>query len=263
MSVRNRPAALTVAGSDSGGGAGIQADLKTFAAHGVYGTSAITALTAQNTTGVQAVYPVSPDFVVAQIRSVLEDIGADAIKTGMLANEVIIEAVARELEGQTLVVDPVMVSKSGHRLLEEAAIDALRFRLMPIATIVTPNLAEAEALVDFAVRNKEGMLAAAQAIKAFGPKWVLVKGGHLEGAPDDLLWDGERAIWLEGERLDSAFTHGTGCALSAAIAANLALGAEMIEACKRAKSFLTAAIKAGFKVGSGVNPPNWFYGMGH
>ncbi|GBC93759.1 Pyridoxine kinase [bacterium HR15] len=254
--------AMTIAGSDSGGGAGIQADLKTFAALGVYGTSAITALTAQNTLGVQGVFPVDPDFVGQQIDSIMADIGADAAKTGMLFSEAIIRMVAarvRRWNIRNLVVDPVMVAKSGDRLLREDAIDALRCELLPLALVVTPNLGEASVLAGFPVQDKPAMQEAARAIHALGARWVVVKGGHLPDCADDLLYDGEQFLWLPGERIDTPHTHGTGCAFSAAIAAFLAKGSEVPEAVRRAKEYLTAGLRAAVPIGAGHSPPHHFH----
>src|SRR5918993_1072501 len=220
--------ALTIAGSDSGGGAGIQADLKTFAAHGVYGTSAITALTAQNTLGVSAVHAVPAEFVTAQIEAVAEDLGCDAVKTGMLATAAIVEAVVaaiEELELPNLVVDPVMVAKGGDRLLDEDAVHAVRTALLRHARVVTPNIPEAEELAEMSIRNVADMSEAARRIRKFGPAAVLVKGGHLTGDTiTDLLMDDAGVIEMSGPRVSGRHTHGTGCTLAAAIAARLARG---------------------------------------
>jgi hydroxymethylpyrimidine/phosphomethylpyrimidine kinase len=261
-----RPRALTVAGSDSGGGAGIQADLKTFSALGVFGMTAITAVTVQNTRGVSGYEELSPQVVGDQIRSVVTDIGVDAAKTGMLASAPIVDAVARavaEARVPNLVVDPVFVSKHGHALLAEDAVDALRARILPLATLVTPNLPEASGLAGFAVETREDMRRAAEAILGFGTGAVLVKGGHLEGAgADDLFLDGERSEWLEGERLDTPHTHGTGCVLSAAIAGHLALGYGLLEAVREGKAFVTEAIRHALAIGHGIGPidPMWAVG---
>ncbi len=254
--------ALTIAGSDSGGGAGIQADLKTFAALGVYGTSAITALTAQNTVGVQAVFPVSPEFVGQQIDSIMSDIGTDAAKTGMLFSAEIIQVVAERVRryGMTqLVVDPVMVAKSGDRLLREDAIDALKSLLLPLALVVTPNLGEASVLAGFPVHTKDDMVRAAQAIHALGPKWVVVKGGHLRDCADDLLYDGTTLRWLRAEHIETPHTHGTGCTFSSAIAAYLAKGADVPTAVQRAKDYLTAALRHAKPIGAGHSPVHHFH----
>lgn len=253
---------MTIAGSDSGGGAGIQADLKTFAALGVYGTSAITALTAQNTLGVQGVFPVEPEFVGQQIDSIMTDIGTHAAKTGMLFSEAIIRVVAERVRRwniRNLVVDPVMVAKSGDRLLREDAIDALRHELLPLTLIVTPNLGEASVLAGFPVQEKAAMEKAARAIHALGARWVVVKGGHLPDCADDLLYDGEQLLWLPSERIPTPHTHGTGCAFSAAITAYLAKGSEVPEAVHQAKAYLTAALRAAVPIGAGHSPPHYFH----
>ncbi len=220
-----RPRALTIAGSDSGGGAGIQADLKTFAALGVFGMTAITAVTVQNTTGVSGYEALAPGLVADQIRAVATDIGVDAAKTGMLASAPIAEAVAdaiAETGIPNLVVDPVFVSKHGHRLLAEDAVESLRRRLLPLAALVTPNLPEAAGLAGFAVTTRDDMVRAAEAILAMGAAAVLVKGGHLDDGDraDDLLRLGGDALWIEGARIATPHTHGTGCVLSSAIAAH-------------------------------------------
>jgi hydroxymethylpyrimidine/phosphomethylpyrimidine kinase len=254
-----RPRALTIAGSDSGGGAGIQADLKTFSALGVYGMSAITAVTVQNTLGVTGYEALSPSTVAEQIRAVVTDIGVDAAKTGMLASREIVEAVAdavAETAVPNLVVDPVFVSKHGHALLEEDAVDALRTRILPLATLVTPNLPEAGGLVGFAVETVNDMERAAEAILRLGPRAVLVKGGHLEGSAraDDLFADATRTEWISGERIDTPHTHGTGCTISAAIAAYLAGGRELLEAVRDGKAFVTEAIRHALALGKGIGP---------
>jgi hydroxymethylpyrimidine/phosphomethylpyrimidine kinase len=249
---------LTIAGSDSGGGAGIQADLKTFMAHGAHGMSAITAVTVQNSIGVQGFYELEPRAVFEQIESVVTDIGVDAAKTGMLASAGIIEAVAGACErfGITpLVVDPVAVSKHGDPLLAPDAVEALRTRLLPLATVVTPNAGEAELLGGVPVRERADLEAAARAVHALGPAWVLVKGGHLPGPEAvDLLWDGRRAVWLEARRLDTPHTHGTGCTLASAITANLAGGLDVVAAVREAKQYLTGAIAGAYPLGKGIGP---------
>ncbi len=255
--------ALTIAGSDSGGGAGIQADLKTFAALGVYGMSAITAVTVQNTLGVSGYEALEPSTVHDQIVSVVEDIGVDASKTGMLASTPIVDAVAdaaAEVTLPNLVVDPVFVSKHGHALLEPDAVDALKRRILPLATLVTPNLPEASGLAGFDVRSRDDMVRAAEALLGLGPAAVLVKGGHLASdRADDLFADGERLVWIEGERLDTANTHGTGCVLSAAIASTLASGAGVLDAVRAGKAFVTEAIRHSLAIGRGIGPvdPGW------
>ncbi len=256
------PKALTIAGSDSGGGAGIQADLKTFSALGVYGTSAITALTAQNTLGVQAVFPVSPEFVGQQIDSIMTDIGTDSAKTGMLFSAEIIQVVAERIQHyqiEKLVVDPVMVAKSGDRLLQEDAIDALKQLLIPLALVVTPNLGEASVLAGFPVRTKEEMLESAKAIHALGARWVVVKGGHLSDCADDLLYDGTTPCWLPAEHIDTPHTHGTGCTFSSAICAFLAKGFDVPSAVQRAKDYITSALRSAKPIGAGHSPVHHFY----
>jgi len=254
---------LTIAGSDSGGGAGIQADLKTFAALGVFGTSAITALTAQNTVRVEGVHAIPPDFIARQIDAIVKDIGTDATKTGMLSNRRIIETVAakiREHGLQPLVVDPVMMAKSGDALLEPEARDALISSLLPLATVVTPNLPEAEILCGFEVTDMAGMRRAARAIHALGPRCVVVKGGHLRdpGFSTDLFYDGERFEELSEPRVDSRNTHGTGCTFASAIAARLALGDEVLDAVRAAKRYVTGilAASAHLRIGHGHGPMN-------
>jgi hydroxymethylpyrimidine/phosphomethylpyrimidine kinase len=249
--------ALTIAGSDSGGGAGIQADLRTFAAHGLHGTSAITAVTAQNTVAVVDYVALDPRMVVAQIDAVASDIPLAAVKTGMLANRAIVEAVAdalARLRLPHLVVDPVMVAKSGDRLLDAAAEAAYRERLFPLAEVVTPNLAEAEALLGRPVRSLEAMTDAARDLHAQGPRAVVVKGGHLEGDPVDVFFDGRRMERLTAPRIATRNTHGTGCTLSAAIAARLALGHELLEAVRGAKAYLTEALRGAYTLGRGAGP---------
>jgi hydroxymethylpyrimidine/phosphomethylpyrimidine kinase len=257
------PRALTIAGSDSGGGAGIQADLKTFAVLGVWGTSAITSITVQNTKGVTGVADIPADVVAAQIQAVAGDIGVDAAKTGMLSSRSIIESVADAIESSTvtnLVVDPVFVSKHSHPLLRPDAVESLKRRIVPLATLVTPNLHEAAGLAGFEVADREGMEKAADAILTLGAKAVLVKGGHMEdNTADDLFVDGTTSRWLHGERIRSPNTHGTGCVLSAAIAAHLARGLDLLEAAIEAKRFVTEAIRHSLALGGGIGPvsPGW------
>jgi hydroxymethylpyrimidine/phosphomethylpyrimidine kinase len=255
--------ALTIAGSDSGGGAGIQADLKTFAAHGVFGTSAITAVTAQNTLGVMSWQALPADLVTAQIEAVAGDIGAHSVKTGMLANAAIVEAVAAAIESMDLplvVVDPVMVAKGGDRLLEEDAVLAMRSELLPRAHIVTPNLPEAEVLAGIRIDSVEAMHESGRRILALGPRVVLVKGGHLD-SPDavDVVSTREGSYELRGPRIASTNTHGTGCTLASAIAANLALGINDREAIERAKAYLEGAIRHAPGLGRGHGPLNHFW----
>lgn len=258
------PVALTVAGSDSGGGAGIQADLKTFAAHGVYGTSALTAVTAQNTEGVSGVETMSPDFVALQITAVVEDIGADAAKTGMLATAAVISVVAEKLDEhhiEKVVVDPVMVATSGDRLLEDSAVETLKKELVPRAYIVTPNLPEAEALVGFPVNDVDSIKGAARQIVEMGAKAVVIKGGHAGGEESiDWLYDGRRFSRFAAPRVTSRNTHGTGCTFSAAIAAQLARGAQLEAAVRAAKRYVSAALETGLAVGRGHGPVDHFVG---
>ena len=249
------PKALTVAGSDSGGGAGIQADLKTFSAFRVFGMSVLTAVTAQNSLGVTGVHNLPPEFVALQIDAVLGDFGADAVKLGMLSTAPIIRAVASRLSahGQTRVVlDPVMVAKSGAPLLQPDARAALIEAVLPLAEVVTPNLHEAAVLADMAVATEADMEEAARRIHAQGPRHVLVKGGHLKDSATDLLYDGRGFTRFSAPRIDSHNTHGTGCTLSAAIAAGLAQGAPLAAAVGGAKAYVTAAIREGFPAGRGV-----------
>lgn len=252
--------ALTIAGSDSGGGAGIQADLKTFTVFEVYGMSALTAITAQNTLGVQGVQVLPPDFVRLQIRSTLSDIGADAGKTGMLATKEIVAAVAEEVGAfqlRNLVVDPVMVSATGHPLLDEDAVEAMRILLFPLATVVTPNLEEATILMGDKIDDLNGMKETAKAIKGMGPKHVLVKGGHLSGPRVfDVLYDGKRFEVWDTPKIPTENTHGSGCTLSAAIAAGLAKGHEVKEAVETAQRYIHAAIQGAVKIGQGKGPVN-------
>jgi hydroxymethylpyrimidine/phosphomethylpyrimidine kinase len=251
--------ALTIAGSDSGGGAGIQADLKTFSALGVFGMTAITALTAQNTTGVSGVVEMPPEFVGAQIDAVVGDIGVNAAKTGMLSSAAIIERVAakiREHRMTALVVDPVMIAKSGAALLRPEAREALRRILLPLALVITPNLHEASALLDRPVRTVAEMKAAARALHALGPHYTVIKGGHLDGDPVDVVFDGRRLDRLDARRIATPHTHGTGCIFSAAITAGLARGRPVPDAIREAKTFVTAAIAAGIAVGAGHGPAN-------
>jgi hydroxymethylpyrimidine/phosphomethylpyrimidine kinase len=262
--VTGLPRVLTIAGSDSGGGAGIQADLKTFFALGCHGMSAVTALTAQNTVGVSGVHTAPPDFVLAQIDAVATDIGVDAAKTGMLASTEIVEAVAEGIKAhgiEPLVVDPVFVSKSRDRLLEASAIAALKSRLLPLATIVTPNLFEAEGLLGWSeISTREEMADAARALGDLGPRAVLVKGGHLPGdRATDVLFDGHQITEIDGVRFDSEDTHGTGCTLSAAIAARLAHGDDLLTAVRTGKEFVSGAIERALRIGKGYGPvnPGW------
>lgn len=256
------PKAMSIAGSDSGGGAGIQADLKTFAAFGVYGTSTITAVTAQNTRTVLAVAEVPEEVVALQIDGVMEDIGADAVKTGMLSSASITRTVADRLEAwgvERLVVDPVMVAKSGHPLLHERAVSALKVRLLPLAFVVTPNVPEAEILSGVTIDSAERVREAARVIADLGPRYVIVKGGHLAGDATDIVFDGVAFTEYSAERIDTPNTHGTGCSFSAAIAALLAWGLPPLEAIGEAKRWLTEAIRQSYAIGDGHSPVNHFH----
>jgi hydroxymethylpyrimidine kinase/phosphomethylpyrimidine kinase len=250
---------LTIAGSDSGGGAGIQADLKVITLLGAYGMSVITALTAQNTVGVQGILEIPPRFVERQIDSVLSDIGADAIKTGMLVNQEMIEVVSKKIKEyrvKKVVVDPVMVSKNGVYLLRKDARDALIKNLIPRSLVVTPNLMEASVLTGLRVNSLEGMKKAAQRIYRLGAKYVVVKGGHLKGMAIDLLYDGKIFSQLEGPRIKSKNTHGTGCTFASAIATFLARGDSVPGAVRKAKTFVAMAIQSGISLGRGTGPTN-------
>src|SRR5688500_8581178 len=257
------PTALTIAGSDSGGGAGIQADLKTFAAHGVYGTSAISTVTAQVWSGVIGVHVVAADFVTAQIEAVVSDIGCDAVKTGMLANSTIVEAVAaavESLELPNLVVDPVMVAKSGDHLLDEEAVHAMRWTLLRLARVVTPNIPEAEVLAKMSIGSLADMREAATRIAALKPAAVVIKGGHLPG-PEvvDLLFEKGAFKEFIGPRIEGRNTHGTGCTFAAAIAAHLAKGAELADAVSAAKDYVEGAMRSGIPLGKGHRPLHHFW----
>ncbi|MFK8908800.1 bifunctional hydroxymethylpyrimidine kinase/phosphomethylpyrimidine kinase [Streptomyces sp. YS-3] len=254
------PRVLTVAGSDSGGGAGVQADLKTMLALGVHGMSVITAVTAQNSLGVQGAWELPAEAVRAQYRSVVDDIGVQAVKTGMLSSAVLVETVA-ELLADTdapVVVDPVGVSKHGDALLAAEALESVRRLLLPTATVATPNLDEVAQLTGVRVEDEDGMRRAAQAILALGPRWALIKGGHLAGSTSpqavDLLTDGAEEHWLRAPRRDNRHTHGTGCTLASALASSLAKGAPVPEAARAAKEYVTAAIASGFALGAGIGP---------
>ena len=254
--------AMTIAGSDSGGGAGIQADLKTFSALGVYGTSAITAITAQNTQGVTRVLELPPDLVAAQIDAIVSDIGADAVKTGMLANSAIIEVVADRVRqhGLTnLVVDPVMVAKSGDHLLREEAVAALRELLLPLALVVTPNIPEAEVLVGRKLEGPDDLRRAAEEIGALGARHVVLKGGHRDGPAVDLYYDGRSFHEFAVPRVDTSSTHGTGCTFASAIAAGLAKGSTVREAVAMAKAYITKALQSAYPVGHGHGPVHHFF----
>lgn len=260
------PIALTIAGSDSGGGAGIQADLRTFAFHCVHGTSALTCITAQNTLGVTRVDALPVAAITAQIDAVVQDIGVQAVKTGMLLNAEIIASVAEQIQTlnlQPLVVDPVMVSRTGAQLINDDAIATLRDRLIPQATIVTPNRYEAELLSGVTLQSLDDMRTAAEKIHQLGAKAVLVKGGGMQGKLRgvDVWFDGDRSETLTTETIDTSNTHGTGCTLSAAIAANLALGHEPLVATQRAKAYVTQALKHALSIGKGQGPVGHFFAL--
>jgi len=254
--------ALTIAGSDSGGGAGIQADLKTFAAFSVYGASAIVALTAQNTREVTAIHEVPPEIVRAQIEAVVSDIGVDAAKTGMLGSSLLVETVAEAVAAlgiPNLVVDPVMVSKAGAPLLKPEAVEALRRRLLPLARVVTPNLPEAEILSGIKLDGLEAIRRAAREILGLGPRAVVIKGGHGGGEPVDLFFEGETFQEFGGARIRTRSDHGTGCTFSAAIAALLARGEDLRRAVEEAKRYVEGALRSARPIGSGHGPLNHFY----
>jgi hydroxymethylpyrimidine/phosphomethylpyrimidine kinase len=258
--------ALTIAGSDSGGGAGIQADLKTFQELQVFGMSAITAVTAQNTLGVHGVFPMSPEAVAQQIEAVGSDLGFDAVKTGMLFNSEIITAAAEQIKRfgwRHLVVDPVMIAKGGALLLQQEAVRALREHLLPLSEIVTPNIPEAEVLAGVPIRTLDDKKEAAKRIASFGAANIIIKGGHDNGSDDvlDLFYDGSGFTTFMGKKIQTAHTHGTGCTFSAAITAELAKGAEVHEAVQTAKAFIQAAIEDSLEIGGGHGPTNhWAYG---
>ncbi|REK91054.1 bifunctional hydroxymethylpyrimidine kinase/phosphomethylpyrimidine kinase [Streptomyces inhibens] len=256
------PRVLTVAGSDSGGGAGIQADLKTMLALGTHGMSVLTAVTAQNSLGVQGAWELPAEAVRAQFRSVVDDIGVQAVKTGMLSSAVLVETVAELLADLRVpvVIDPVGVSKHGDALLAASALDAVRTKLLPTATVATPNLDEVAQLTGVRVEEEADMRRAAAAILDFGPRWALIKGGHLTAGHGDgeqavdLLTDGTEEHWLRAPRHDNRHTHGTGCTLASAIAAQLAKGDTVPQAATAAKDYVTGAIAAGFRLGGGIGP---------
>lgn len=260
------PRALTIAGSDSGGGAGIQADLKTFSAFGAFGMSAIAALTAQNTLGVTGIHAVPIDFLALQIDAVMSDIGASGVKTGMLATAAVVELVAakvREHRIENLVVDPVMVAKSGHTLLEEGAQNAVREVLLPLALVATPNIPEAEVLMKMRIEGLDGMREAAVRLHESGVRYAVIKGGHLDTTSEsiDIVFDGREHIEIRAPRISTRNTHGTGCTFSAAIAAGLARGLSPIAAIRRAKRYVTRAIEGGLAIGAGHGPTNHLAGV--
>ena len=259
---RTIPSAMTIAGSDSGGGAGIQADLKTFSALGVFGTSCITAITAQNTVGVRGIHEIPEELIADQITCVLEDIGADAVKTGMLSSIGIVETVSTELSKHdvaNLVVDPVMIAKSGDALLKSEAVQAVRDLMLPLATVVTPNIPEAEVLTELSINSIEDMKAAAKALVGMGCNAAVVKGGHMMGPASDLLYDGSEYHVFSVERIDTVNTHGTGCTFASAIAAGLAKRLTLYESVSEAKRYITEAIQSEFNIGKGHGPLNHFH----
>lgn len=250
---------LTIAGSDCSGGAGIQADIKTITAHKMYAMSAITALTAQNTMGVQDIEETSPDFVGKQLDCIFEDIFPDAVKIGMVSSVEIIKIICEKLkkyDAKNIVIDPVMFSTSGHSLMSEDAMATLKTELLPLADIITPNIFEAEGLCGFDIKNKDHMLKAAEEISKKLDCYILVKGGHLEDSADDLLYFNGQVRWFNAERVDNPNNHGTGCTLSSAIACNLGDGLSMEDSVKNAKAYITRALKAGLDLGAGSGPLN-------
>ena len=256
--------ALTIAGSDSSGGAGIQADIKTMSANGVYAMSAITALTAQNTTGVYGILEATPDFLANQLDCVFTDIYPDAVKTGMVSSTALIQVIADKLiqyQAKNIVVDPVMVATSGSRLISEEAVDALKERLLPLATVLTPNIPEAEVLSGLTISDAAGMEAAARAISQRYGCAVLCKGGHQINDADDLLWQDGTAKWFRGRRIHNPNTHGTGCTLSSAIASNLAKGYDLDTAVERAKAYISGALAAMLDLGQGSGPMDHLFDL--
>lgn len=250
---------LTIAGSDSSGGAGIQADLKTMTVLGVYGMSAITALTAQNTTGVQSIFEVTPKFLEDELDSIFTDIFPDSVKIGMVSNADLIRVISkklREYNAKNIVVDPVMVSTSGSKLIEDGAKDTLLSELFKVADIITPNIPEAEALTGQSIKSKDDMVEAAKKIGEFFEGYILLKGGHSTDDADDLLYKNSEKIWIKGERIENPNTHGTGCTLSSAIASYLAMGHDVPESVHLAKEFITGAISAKLDLGKGRGPLN-------
>ena len=256
--------ALTIAGSDSSGGAGIQADIKTMTANGVYATSAITALTAQNTTGVYGILESTPEFLVNQLDCVFTDIFPDAVKTGMVSSTALIAVIAdklRQYKARNIVVDPVMVATSGARLISEEAVDALKEKLLPLATLLTPNIPEAEVLSGMTISDPAGMERAARAISEQYGCAVLCKGGHQISDADDLLWRNGAGVWFRGRRIQNSNTHGTGCTLSSAIAANLAKGYDLDRSVQRAKDYISGALAAMLDLGKGSGPMDHMFDL--
>ena len=256
--------ALTIAGSDSSGGAGIQADIKTMTANGVYATSAITALTAQNTTGVYGILESTPEFLANQLDCVFTDIFPDAVKTGMVSSTALIAVIAdklRQYGARNIVVDPVMVATSGARLISEEAVDALKEKLLPLATLLTPNIPEAEVLSGMTISDPAGMERAARAISEKYGCAVLCKGGHQISDADDLLWREGAGIWFRGRRIQNSNTHGTGCTLSSAIASNLAKGYDLDQSVRRAKAYISGALAAMLDLGHGSGPMDHMFDL--
>ena len=256
--------ALTIAGSDSSGGAGIQADIKTMTANGVYATSAITALTAQNTTGVYGILESTPEFLANQLDCVFTDIFPDAVKTGMVSSTALIAVIAdklRQYKARNIVVDPVMVATSGARLISEEAVDALKEKLLPLATLLTPNIPEAEVLSGMTISDPAGMERAARAISEKYGCAVLCKGGHQINDADDLLWRNGAGVWFRGRRIQNSNTHGTGCTLSSAIAANLAKGYDLDRSVQRAKDYISGALAAMLDLGKGSGPMDHMFDL--
>ena len=256
--------ALTIAGSDSSGGAGIQADIKTMAANGVFAMSAITALTAQNTTGVTGIFETTPEFLAAQLDAVFTDIYPDAVKIGMVSSAPLIRTIAERLrfyEAKHIVVDPVMVATSGARLISEEAVDALKEKLLPLATLLTPNIPEAEVLSGMTISDPAGMERAARAISEKYGCAVLCKGGHQISDADDLLWLEGAGVWFRGRRIQNSNTHGTGCTLSSAIASNLAKGYDLDQSVRRAKDYISGALAAMLDLGHGSGPMDHMFDL--
>ncbi|MEG0277026.1 MAG: bifunctional hydroxymethylpyrimidine kinase/phosphomethylpyrimidine kinase [Coprobacillus sp.] len=253
---------LTIAGTDCSGGAGVQADLKTITVHKMYGMSAITALTAQNTMGVRDIMEVTPHFLEEQLDCIFEDIYPDSVKIGMVSSIALIEMIVKKLnqyDAKNIVVDPVMVSTSGSKLLEDSAIETLKTKLLPIATLITPNIPEAEILCGFEIHNEEDMIQAAKKISKYVTGGVLIKGGHLVSEATDLLYQDDKVYWFQATRVDNPNTHGTGCTLSSAIACNLADGYTLQESIKNAKEYLTGALEQQLDLGQGSGPLDHMY----
>jgi len=255
---------LTIAGSDSGGGAGIQADIKAISANGLFGMSVITAVTAQNTQEVRSVQQIDLNIIQDQLEAVFDDLPVDAVKIGMLGNKETVYVVAKSLmkyKPKCIVVDPVMFSKGGHYLLEQSAVEVMKKEILPLSSIITPNILEAGVLTGRAIQTEEDMYKACELIMEMGVKAVLVKGGHLVGSPNDLFYNGENFHWLKAERIQTKNTHGTGCTLSSAIAANLAKGSTLLDAVTLAKQYITTAITHSLPLGSGHGPIHHFYDL--